>query len=61
MNLASVPPWRSTAGFTAAKYSPMTRESVSVSSRSPSAVEPTMSENRIVTVRRNRSGAVAAS
>jgi len=55
MNFATVPPWRSTTGFIASKYSVMTWERVSGSSASPSAVEPTTSENRMLTTLRKRS------
>ena len=56
---ASVPPWRSTIGRIASKYSVMTCESASGSSCSPSEVEPTTSEKRTVTVLRKGSAASA--
>ena len=61
MNFASFPPCRSTTGPTPSKKAVMTWSSVSGSSRSPSPVESTTSEKRIVTTRRKRSAGCSGS
>ena len=52
MNFSTVPPWRSIAACIASKKRSITRRSDSGSSASPIAVEPTTSQNTIVTVLR---------
>src|SRR5450631_3929118 len=49
-NFSTVPPWRSSTPSITSKYRDITRRMDSGSRRSPSSVEPTMSEKRRVTV-----------
>src|SRR5690348_8535224 len=52
MNFSTVPPWRSTGARIASCHRPRTSRSDSASSASPSVVDPTRSQKRIVTVLR---------
>src|SRR6185437_8903374 len=52
MNFSTVPPWRSTGARIASCQRPRTSRSDSASSASPSVVDPTRSQKRIVTVLR---------
>src|SRR5213593_792147 len=60
MNFSTVPPWRSTTAFIASKYPVITRRRASGSMRSPRAVDPATSQNRMVTVLRTSRGAASA-
>ncbi len=62
MYFSTVPPCRSITSRMLAKYRPMTSRNDSGSSRSPRAVEPVTSVNRMVTVLRvSRAGEDGAS
>jgi hypothetical protein len=52
MYFSIVPPWPSSTGFIAEKYSASTSRNASLSSRSPSSVEPFRSQKTTVTVLR---------
>ena len=56
MNFSTVPPWEWITSSISSKKRPITRRRASGSNRSPSAVEPVTSANRIVTTLRTSEG-----
>ena len=60
-NFSTVPPWRSIVPRIAANACPTADRTTSASAASPSAVEPTMSAKRTVTVRRDSLSAARCS
>ena len=60
-NFSTVPPWCSIAARERSKYRTMIARTVSGSTRSPSSVEPTTSQNRsVATLRRSGRGSTSS-